>query len=123
MTEFSDLIKKGGQDSTALVTNSLHKSANGYEYEETHTEIQKGKDGQKTIVKKIKRYVPPNVGAIIFILCNRGEGKWRNPQQQINHSGEIAMTGVMPIERPCESSSDFQKECDKEKIKAESIKA
>ena len=97
-SEFSELVKKGGTESVNLVVNKLYQRACGFECEETHTEIQKGgKDGeQKTIVRKIKKVYPPDVGAIAIILFNREPVKWQN-KQEVRHSGEIKQSGVLLV--------------------------
>jgi len=64
------------------VEESLKKRANGFEYEEVHTEINEDKDGkQRKSVKRIKKFVPPDTTAIIFHLKNRKPKKWRDKQE------------------------------------------
>ena len=70
-----DAIKKGKAPVDIEVENALLKRALGYDYEEVTTEINT--DGKKH-VKKVKRHVPPDVGAIAFWLKNRKSHKWRD---------------------------------------------
>jgi len=101
--QFLAEIKKGreeGEDiNITLVENALLKAAKGFEYEETHIE-RKVKDG-KTVyenVKKVKKYYPPNTGAIFFYLVNRGNGRWKSinnmeinlPEDATKYFAEIA---------------------------------
>lgn len=71
--EFLQSIKRGKTKADAKVTQSLYRSATGYEYTD--------KNGQKV-------YVPPNITAIIFWLKNRRPDLWRDKQQQ-EHSGRV----------------------------------
>lgn len=65
-----------------VVEESLKKRANGFEYEEVHTEINEDKNGQqRKSVKRIKKFVPPDTTAMIFILKNRNAKKWRDKQE------------------------------------------
>jgi hypothetical protein len=98
--EFCRLVKKGSQDSKALIVNALYKRAKGFSYEEVHTEIKtvgggpKGKDSKDLskesvtkVIRKIKKFVPPDVGAIAIVIFNRLNRKWRN-KQNIQESGD-----------------------------------
>lgn len=71
--EFLQSIKRGKTKADAKVTQSLYRSATGYEYVD--------KNGQKV-------EVPPNITAIIFWLKNRRPDLWRDKQQQ-EHSGRV----------------------------------
>jgi len=65
-----------------VVEESLKKRANGFEYEEVHTEVNEDKDGnQRKSVKRVKKFVPPDTTAMIFILKNRNSKKWRDKQE------------------------------------------
>lgn len=67
-------LKRGKEVVDLEVENALFKSAMGYEYEETIQE----KNGDKKIIKKFKKYMPPNVTAQIFWLKNRKPEMWRD---------------------------------------------
>lgn len=73
--EIGKAIKKGKAPVDFEVENALLKRALGYDYEEVTTEINT--DGKKHI-KKVKRHVPPDVGALAFWLKNRRPDKWRD---------------------------------------------
>lgn len=78
--EIGEALKRGKAPVDFEVENALLKRAKGYDYEEVITEVYG--DGKKH-VKKIKRHVPPDVGAIAFWLKNRKPERWRDrPQEQ-----------------------------------------
>jgi len=74
-SKIGEAIKKGKAPVDIEVENALLKRALGYEYEEVITEIYG--DGKKHI-KKVKRYIPPDVTAQIYWLKNRRPEKFRD---------------------------------------------
>ena len=67
---------------TEVIEESIKKRANGYEYEELHTEVSEDINGQqKKTVRKTKKFIPPDTTALIFILKNRKPNKWRDKQE------------------------------------------
>ena len=80
--EFKELLKTGKEDADNLVENALFKRAVGYEYEETTQEIRIGKDGeaQPAVIKKTKKFIPPDTTAQIFWMKNRRPEQWRDKQ-------------------------------------------
>ena len=74
-SEIGKAIKKGKAPVDFEVENALLKRALGYDYEEVITEVYG--DGKKH-VKKVKRHVPPDVGAAAFWLKNRKSAMWRD---------------------------------------------
>lgn len=94
--EFMESIKKGKDEfNTNGVENALLKRAMGYDFEETHTEIQQGSRGTKQVVKKVKKHIAPDVLAQIFWLKNRDPNRWKD-KQEIEHSGEVK-SGVLVV--------------------------
>ena len=73
--EFREAIKKGKAPVDMEVENALLKRALGFEYEEVITEVYG--DGKKH-VKKVKKYMPPDVTAQIFWLKNRKPDQFRD---------------------------------------------
>ena len=74
----SSALKKGKAPVDDEVENALLKSALGFEYEETITEIIEQPDGShRKQVKRFKRYSPPSNTAQIFWLKNRRPDRWR----------------------------------------------
>lgn len=77
--EISNALKRGKRPVDDEVENALLKSALGFEFEETVTEITEGMDGsQRKTIKRYKRYSPPSTTAQIFWLKNRRPDKWRD---------------------------------------------
>lgn len=75
-------LKKGKAPVDVEVENALLKSALGFEYEETITEIEELPGGkQKKQIRKVKKYAPPNSTAQIFWLKNRRPDRWRDKQE------------------------------------------
>jgi hypothetical protein len=75
-------LKAGKAPVDIEVENALLKSALGFEYEETITEIEELPGGkQKKQIRKVKKYAPPNSTAQIFWLKNRRPDRWRDKQE------------------------------------------
>jgi len=103
-SDFSEAIKKGKSPVDIKVENALLKRALGFEYEEIHTEYRrldkkkggKSKEGEEpkaipTMIKKIKKFIPPDVGACAFHLKNRDPKRWTDKH-------ELEIPGVMKIQ-------------------------
>ncbi|MCW6663943.1 helix-turn-helix domain-containing protein [Aerococcaceae bacterium NML190073] len=90
--DISDAIKKGKAPVDAMVENALLKRALGFEYEETEVikdTIGEGIDKQeRTRIKKVKKYAPPDTGAIIFWLKNRKPDTWRKMSSEMKQKIE-----------------------------------
>ena len=77
----SAALKAGKAPVDIEVENALLKSALGFEYEETITEIEELPGGkQMKQIRKVKKYNPPNSTAQIFWLKNRRPDRWRDKQ-------------------------------------------
>ena len=88
--EFMGSIKNGKENADGKVTESLYKRALGYSHPEDKVF---NNNGEALIVPTIKHY-PPDTGAIIFWLCNRTHGKWKN-QKYDNGNGDADTNGTM----------------------------
>ena len=79
----NDAYKKGTEVSTYEVENALYKSALGIEVTETELTEVKDMNGEtiQKVLKQRKRYIPPNLGSIVFILKNRKSEKWRDKRE------------------------------------------
>lgn len=63
------------------------KSALGFEYEETLTEIIEMPDGtQRKHIKRFKRYCPPSNVAQFYWLKNRRPEKWRDKPDGVENN-------------------------------------
>ena len=79
--QLDEALKRGKAPVDVQVENALLKSALGFEYEETITEIEELPGGkQKKQIRKVKKYAPPNSTAQIFWLKNRRPDRWRDKQ-------------------------------------------
>lgn len=76
--EIADALKKGDEICICEVENALYKSAIGYDVTETDQTETEGPNGITRTKHARKRHVPPNLGAICFILKNRRPEKWRD---------------------------------------------
>lgn len=96
---FSEALKRGKKPVDDEVENALLKSALGFEYEETITEIVEQADGtQRKQIKRIKRYSPPSNTAQIFWLKNRRPEKWREKQMPIEDTTTMERLDAMLAE-------------------------
>lgn len=91
-SEISEAIKKGKAPVDFEVENALLKRALGYDYEEVVTEVYG--DGKKH-VKKVKRHVPPDVGAAAFWLKNRKSSMWRD--KPVDQQKEDAVRVIIDV--------------------------
>ena len=96
--DFSDAIKKGKSPVDVKVENAFLKRALGFEYEEVHTEyrLKDKKKGEKpkaipVIIKKIKKFFPPDVAAGFIWMKNRRSHLWKDKH-------ELEIPGVMKIQ-------------------------
>lgn len=81
-----DRAIKRGRDACDVksVERSLMRRAMGYEYDEISTVTSRGSiQGDSNRNSVTKRHVMPDVGAIVFHLCNRNPERWKNVQKQL----------------------------------------
>ena len=78
----SGLIKKAQFEAIEEVENSLFKAATGYYYEEQQAIKVKVDQYQEEIrMVQVKKFKPPDTGAMCFYLKNRAKDRWaENPQ-------------------------------------------
>lgn len=102
--QFRQAIKKGKAPVDIQVENALLKRALGYEYEETITEIEEVEEGrQKKHVRRIRKHMPPDVGAIVFWLKNRKPGKWRDKIEAAPETENELLQSLLDLERRAEA--------------------
>lgn len=73
--ELFEAIKKGKTRQVDIVEDALLKAAKGFTYIE---EVEELRDGVMKVVKRQKKTVPPNLGAIAFFLKNRAPDLWKD---------------------------------------------
>lgn len=106
--DFAQDIKKAQKEHRAKIVpeleRALYKRALGYEYTETKTETFPDGNDRVTVTKK---QMPPDVGALVFALCNLAPGDWRNKvENQV--SGDLKTTVKVEVE-----NKETQKEIEK----------
>ena len=94
--DFREAVKRGKAPVDIEVENALLKRALGYEYEEVTTEVYG--DGKKH-VKKVKKVVPPDVGAMAFWLKNRRPAKWRDKREEVISISDTDPELIKEVER------------------------
>lgn len=87
--KFSEAYKKGTEVALYEVENALYKAACGYDVTEAEMVKTTTPDGNEAKQERKRlRHIPPNIGAICFILKNRRPEKWRDRQEiQLDNKG------------------------------------
>lgn len=74
---FADLIADGKTVADTEVVNALYKRTQGYYYEETLERLCVA-TGELELVERRKKYLPPDMSAIVFWLKNRANEEWKD---------------------------------------------
>lgn len=74
--DINNALKKGKTIYDVEAEQNLHKVGQGYYIEEVETYITETNGVQTKRIKKTKKWVPPNVTALIFWLKNRKPDVW-----------------------------------------------
>jgi len=80
--QFLQAYTRGKIEVVEELENAVFKRALGFEYEITTTDTRKDEDGniKYIITRKIKKQLPPDTQALIWLLSNLNNQKWkRNP--------------------------------------------
>jgi hypothetical protein len=103
--EFRQALLDGKKKLVGELEDSLYKRAKGFEYEEMEVSVRD--DGSGKRIRKTKKYIVPDVGALCFALKNLAPEKWRD-KQDVNISGELGVKVVdnVPEDDDDNSSSD-----------------
>lgn len=110
--EFLQAIKKGKTVADQRVVESLRKRAEGFEYEEVYVEYKPGAKGaedkkaEPTLIKKTKKYVPPDTAAAIFWITNRQPDRWKN---RFEHGGRVTLPVELSITELKKSFGGYDK--------------
>lgn len=81
---FRELLKNGREEADLAVEYALFKRATGFEYEEVTNEVKinpDGSTGQVVSVKKTKKMVPADTGAMAIWLKNRRSDRWKDKHE------------------------------------------
>jgi len=85
---FSESINDGKDKADAEVASKLHQRAIGVEWEEEQAiKVKRGINNEEIEKIKVKKRLPPDVGAINSWLSNRQRKRWKN-RQDVEHSGD-----------------------------------
>jgi hypothetical protein len=93
-------MKRGKEVVDIELENALIKSALGYEYTETVSELRtsaKGESPELVVVRETRKRMPPNLGSLVFALTNRMPDKWRNRRYEVE-SATGADVGVQIVD-------------------------
>ena len=96
--EVKAALDDGKSVADQMVVDALYKRARGYEYEETEVKgvvDEHGKSIGMKEVKKVKKQLAPDVGAICFWLKNRRPDEWRDV-----YKGEVSANIVLSVIPP-----------------------
>lgn len=74
--DINNALKKGKTIYDVEAEQNLHKVGQGYYVEEVETYITETNGVQTKRIKKTKKWIPPNVTALIFWLKNRKPDVW-----------------------------------------------
>jgi len=103
-SEFSDIIKKGKKEyALGIIVPSLIKSATGFhEYEEIE-EIDPQPDpetgkAKMRVVRRIKRYYPPNATSGIYLTKNYAPDEFKD-RTEMYHGGTVTVIAP-PVKKP-----------------------
>ena len=97
----SDAYKAGSEVSTYEIENAMYKAATGHFVTETEQTETQAPDGTVMVVKKArKRYIPPSVGAQIFILKNRRSDIWKDKVFHENNSDGMLAQLIDGLKEP-----------------------
>ena len=83
-SELKDLIKRGRTGQVHEVENSLYKNATGYYYHTDGAMKVKDKEGNESVqIYTLKKFKPPETGAIAFFLKNKARGEYMDNPNMI----------------------------------------
>lgn len=91
---FSQSYKKGLDAKIDNVVANLYQRAAGMTIKETTKTVVKGKKGEevgKAEVKEVTKYIPPDVGAMCFILKTQRRDKWAERQEVDINDGSLTI--------------------------------
>ena len=95
-SEIREALKKGEEVCVYEVENALYKAAVGYDVTETDQTETIYPDGTKVVNKHAKkRHIPPQIGAICFILKNRRSSKWKDKPAVVDTSALDRLDAIL----------------------------
>ena len=76
--ELTEALTRGREVAVAQLENVLFKRAIGYDYEVSKVSIRMIDGLEVKFTEKTRKYLPPDVAAIIFLLKNKDRANWSN---------------------------------------------
>ena len=91
---FGEALARGKGVSDAKVVRSLYQRGVGYDYTEERQTVELDKEEKPKPIKveKIKKHVPPDVGAQCFWLKNRQRSMWQDRPEFVPETTEDEQT-------------------------------
>lgn len=87
--ELMELLKKGRASQVQEVENALFKAATGYYYTVQEAVKIKNGDGSESVeTVTLKKFKPPETGAMCFFLKNKDKGNWADNPQMVDAKRE-----------------------------------
>lgn len=87
--ELKELLKKGRVSQVQEVENALFKAATGYYYTvQESVKIKNGDGGESVEIVTLKKFKPPETGAMCFFLKNKDKGNWADNPQMVDAKRE-----------------------------------
>ena len=106
-SEIREALKKGEEVCVYEVENALYKAAVGYDVTETDQTETIYPDGTKVVNKHAKkRHIPPQIGAICFILKNRRSSKWQDKPAVVDTSALDRLDAILKEAREAAEKDD-----------------
>jgi hypothetical protein len=91
--ELEKAIKDSREIFDIKIENAFYKRVLGYSFtEETKEARVNDKTGlsEMVVTKRVKKEIPPDVGALKFALTNRNKSKWAD-KQVVEHEGTVKL--------------------------------
>lgn len=76
--ELAEALRRGKEVAIAQLENALYKRALGYDFEVTRVSVRMIDGREVKFTEKTRKHLPPDVGAIIFLLKNKDSLNWSN---------------------------------------------
>ena len=100
--QISQALKKGREVVISQVKNALVERARGYEYWEEVQELRFNKATGKselTTIKRTKKHMAPDVGAIAFYLKNVDPKNWRDKPEAASDGANDLLQSLIDMEK------------------------
>ena len=107
-SEFRKLIQKAKDSALRTVEDALYQKAAG-KVRRTEKIRKANENGKMELVETRAMKYAPDVGALVFWLCNKHPDLWENIQKKI-HSGEIRILTAADIDNAIKEKEKKEKD-------------